>query len=105
MGKRIAVIGAGAVGGYTGGHMARNGIDVTFIDPWPEHVEAMRSGGLRLRGLTSQESFDVPVKAMNLTKKAGKDGKQRLELWALSVPASGGGLPSLKKYVVHRLGM
>jgi len=66
--KRIVVVGAGAVGGYTGGHMARNGIDVTFVDPWPEHVEAMRSGGLRLRGLTTQESFDVPVKAMHVTE-------------------------------------
>ncbi|MGH7120605.1 MAG: 2-dehydropantoate 2-reductase N-terminal domain-containing protein, partial [Acetobacteraceae bacterium] len=33
--QRIAVIGAGAVGGYVGGHLARNGYDVTLIDPWP----------------------------------------------------------------------
>ena len=38
MKKRIAVIGAGAVGGYLGGHLARTGQDVTLIDPWPEHV-------------------------------------------------------------------
>jgi len=37
MKKRIAVVGAGAVGGYVGGHLARNGADVTLIDPWPEH--------------------------------------------------------------------
>ena len=68
MGKRVAVVGTGAVGGYTGGHLARNGIDVTFIDPWPDHVEAMRSKGLRLRGVTRQEAFDVPVKAMHVTE-------------------------------------
>jgi 2-dehydropantoate 2-reductase len=68
MAKRVAVVGTGAVGGYTGGHLARNGIDVTFIDPWPEHVEAMKSTGLRLRGLTRQEAFDVPVKAMHVTE-------------------------------------
>ena len=39
MAKRIAVVGAGAVGGYAGAHMAAAGHDVTLIDPWPEHVE------------------------------------------------------------------
>ena len=29
MKKRIAVVGAGAVGGYLGGHLARTGNDVT----------------------------------------------------------------------------
>lgn len=48
MGKRVAVVGAGAVGGYAGGHMARAGADVTLIDPWPEHVEYIRSHGLQL---------------------------------------------------------
>jgi 2-dehydropantoate 2-reductase len=38
MGKRIAVIGVGAVGGYTGAHMARDGEDVTFIDMWPVSI-------------------------------------------------------------------
>src|SRR6516165_7037840 len=42
MDKRIAVIGAGAIGGYTGGQLAHNGFDVTLIDPWPEHVEKIR---------------------------------------------------------------
>ena len=32
MGKKIVVVGAGAVGGYTGAHMVRAGEDVTFID-------------------------------------------------------------------------
>ena len=38
MSKRIVFMGAGAVGGYVGGHFARIGEDVTLIDPWPEHV-------------------------------------------------------------------
>src|ERR1700730_10642210 len=42
MEKRIAVIGAGAIGGYTGGQLAHNGFDVTLIDPWPEHIETIR---------------------------------------------------------------
>ena len=40
--KRIVVIGAGAIGGYAGGHMTRAGHDVTLVDAWPEHVEYMR---------------------------------------------------------------
>ena len=67
--KRIVVVGAGAVGGYTGGHMARNGIDVTFVDPWPEQVEAIRAGRLELDGMTREERFTVTkAKAMHLTE-------------------------------------
>src|SRR5262245_42110126 len=48
MGERIASVGAGAVGGYVGAHMVAAGEDVTFIDPWPAHVEHMRQHGLRV---------------------------------------------------------
>jgi len=44
---KVAVMGAGAVGGYFGGVLARFGVDVTFIE-MGEHLEAIRSGGLRL---------------------------------------------------------
>ena len=43
MGKRIAFVGAGAIGGYIGGSLTALGHDVTLIDPWPAHVEAMRA--------------------------------------------------------------
>ncbi|HAA92902.1 MAG: 2-dehydropantoate 2-reductase [Rhodospirillaceae bacterium] len=68
MGWRIAMVGAGAVGGMCAGHMARNGEDVTFIDPWPEHVENMRNNGLELRGMTEAETHNVPVKALHITE-------------------------------------
>ena len=42
MGNKIAFMGVGAVGGYAGAHMAQAGEDVTFIDPWPAHVETMQ---------------------------------------------------------------
>lgn len=44
---RIAVMGAGAVGGYFGGLLARAGHEVTFIGRG-EHLRAMQSGGLQL---------------------------------------------------------
>lgn len=58
MTKRIAIMGCGALGGYVGGYLTRNGLDVTMIDPWPEHVAAMRDG-LKLEGVTDEECFDV----------------------------------------------
>ena len=64
MNKRVFVIGAGAVGSYTGGHLARSGVDVTLVDPWPEHVEKMRTEGLSLRGMSDEESCEVKVNAM-----------------------------------------
>jgi 2-dehydropantoate 2-reductase len=67
MGKRIVVVGAGAIGGYAGGHMARGGEDVTLIDPWPEHVDHMNAHGLRIEGVTSQEACTVKVKAIHMT--------------------------------------
>lgn len=68
MRKRIAIVGAGAVGCYLGGHLARTGNDVTLIDPWPEHVEAIRSRGLNLSGMTDEETCTVSVPTMHLTE-------------------------------------
>jgi 2-dehydropantoate 2-reductase len=45
---RIAVVGAGAVGGYFGGRLAEAGEDVTFIARGV-HLEAIRERGLEVR--------------------------------------------------------
>ncbi|HUN52537.1 MAG TPA: 2-dehydropantoate 2-reductase [Candidatus Sulfotelmatobacter sp.] len=72
MGRKIAIVGAGAVGGYAGAYMAKAGADVTFIDPWPEHVEAMRREGLRITHAATQvEPFTVKVRALHLTEVQG----------------------------------
>ena len=63
-GERIAVFGAGAVGAYVGGYMCRDGLDVTLIDPWVEHVNRMNAEGLALSGLTAPENFTVHPKAI-----------------------------------------
>jgi 2-dehydropantoate 2-reductase len=68
MDKRIVVVGAGAIGGYTGGNLAHNGFDVTLIDPWPEHVEAIRRDGLALEGVTPAESVVARPKTLHLTE-------------------------------------
>ncbi len=66
MPQRIAVVGAGAIGGYAGAHMTRAGHDVTLIDAWPEHVEAMRAHGLHISGMTPAETVTVKVNALHL---------------------------------------
>ncbi|PPQ37785.1 ketopantoate reductase family protein [Rhodopila globiformis] len=71
MSRRIAIIGAGAVGGYAGAHMAAAGHDVTLIDPWPEHVARMQAHGLEIHGMTPQERMTVPVNAMHVTEVQG----------------------------------
>jgi 2-dehydropantoate 2-reductase len=68
MKKRIAIVGAGALGGYVGGNFARQGLDVTLIDPWPEHVEVIRAKGLELDGVTPEEKFTVKPNIIHLTE-------------------------------------
>jgi 2-dehydropantoate 2-reductase len=63
---RIAIVGAGAIGGYAGAHMTRAGHDVTLIDAWPEHVEAMRKHGLHISGMTAAETHIVKVNALHV---------------------------------------
>jgi 2-dehydropantoate 2-reductase len=43
------------------------GEDVTFIDPWPEHVEHMRKHGLRVTHARDVPEFTVPVRALHVT--------------------------------------
>jgi 2-dehydropantoate 2-reductase len=67
MGRKIAIVGAGAVGGYAGAHMVQAGEDVTFIDPWPEHIEHMRKHGLRVTHARDVAEFSVPARALHVT--------------------------------------
>lgn len=64
MSKRMVFMGAGAVGGYVGGHLGRTGQDVTLVDPWPEHIEYIKHNGIQLSG--TQGDYSVPVKALHL---------------------------------------
>src|ERR1700750_525556 len=66
--KKIAIVGAGAVGCYAGAHMVQAGEDVTYIDPWPENVEAIRGDGLRITHLRDVEPFTVKPRALHLTE-------------------------------------
>lgn len=47
--QKIAVLGSGANGASIGADLITAGHDVTLIEQWPAHVEAMRAHGLTIR--------------------------------------------------------
>ena len=47
--KRIAVVGIGANGAAIAADMTNAGFDVTCIEQWPAHVEAIRERGVEVR--------------------------------------------------------
>lgn len=80
MSPRIAIVGAGAVGGYVGAHMVQAGHDVTFIDGWPEHVEAMRKSGLTVTHLKDVAPFNVAVRALHVTDVQGLSKEKPIDI-------------------------
>lgn len=71
MGKRIAVLGAGAIGSSVGADLTAAGYDVTIIDQWPAQVEAMQREGLRI--VMSDLELRTPVRALHLCDLAEHD--------------------------------
>jgi len=65
---RVLVMGAGAVGGYFGGLLARAGVETTFVARGA-HLEAIRGNGLRVR--SPQGDFHVPARAVADPGEAG----------------------------------
>ena len=48
MGKKICVMGAGGIGGNLAGQLALGGQDVTIVDHWAAHVDAIKTSGLKI---------------------------------------------------------
>ncbi len=68
--KKIAVVGAGAVGCYYGGIMARNGFDVTLIAR-QNHADAINANGLKLESKKLDRGF---IQVHATTEPAGVSG-------------------------------
>jgi 2-dehydropantoate 2-reductase len=64
MQRKIAVLGAGAIGSSIAADLAQAGLDVTVIDQWPAHVEAMKAAGLRVT--MTDNDLKIPVRAFHL---------------------------------------
>ena len=64
MTKKIAILGTGANGSCMAADLIEAGYDVTLIDQWPAHIEAMRADGLRIQMFGAEQH--VPVRAYHL---------------------------------------
>ena len=73
--QKVAVMGAGAVGCYYGGMLARAGHEVTLIGR-PQHVEAVRRSGLRLE----TKAFDQRVRLQASIEAEGARGAKLILL-------------------------
>ncbi len=60
-GPRIAFLGTGAQGASIAADFALAGLDVTFIDQWPDHIEAIRKSGITVNLPTRQINVKVPA--------------------------------------------
>ena len=49
MGRKIAVLGCGAIGSSVSADLTKAGYDITVIDQWPAQVEALRTTGLHIQ--------------------------------------------------------
>ena len=56
---RIAIVGAGAMGSVYAGLLGGAGHEVWAVDPWLEHVEAIRERGLRVEGASGDRLVRV----------------------------------------------
>jgi 2-dehydropantoate 2-reductase len=60
-GPRIAFLGTGAQGASIGADFALAGLDVTFIEQWPDHVMAIRENGITVNLPTRTINAKVPA--------------------------------------------
>ncbi len=65
---KVAVMGAGAVGGYFGGLLARGGADVSFIARG-KHLDALRTQGLTVKSVKGD--FSIRVRATDDPREVG----------------------------------
>ncbi|WP_250500704.1 ketopantoate reductase family protein [Caballeronia sp. GAWG1-5s-s] len=93
---KIAVMGAGAVGCYYGGMLARAGHEVALIAR-PQHVEAIQREGLRL----DTQTFDERVRVAASTDASAAEGAQ-LVLFCVKSTDTDGAAQALAPYLDPR---
>ena len=70
-GKRILIMGAGGIGGVVGGLLSKGGHDITLVDQWVEHVEAIKKNGLIVE--TRRDRHETHPRALHLYELAQEE--------------------------------
>ena len=91
---RIAVVGAGSIGGYLGGFLAAAGDDVTFIARGA-NLEAIRSHGMKVVTEEGREVIAKTVRVFSKMSEAGPHDTVLLTVKAHQVSAVAGDLHHL----------
>ena len=91
---RVGIIGAGAVGGFMAGHLAKHGVDVAILARGP-HLAIMQQNGLTVN--RPSESWTVPVTASDDPETLG-------EVDVAIVTAKGPSWPVLSSLMAPMLG-
>ena len=79
---KIAIVGAGAIGGYLGGWLAASGEAVTFIARGA-NLDAIRTRGMKVIG---EDGAEVVAKAALATEQMSEAGKQDVVLLTVKAP-------------------
>ena len=66
--RKIAVVGAGAIGSSVSADLTHAGFDITVIDQWPAQVEALKARGLHIQ--IPDGDVKVPMRALHLCELA-----------------------------------
>ena len=91
---KIAVMGAGGVGGYFGGLLARAGHSVTFVARGA-HLAAIQAEGLRIES-SNDGNFTVPGTALEDTSNAGQ---QELVLFTVKMYHNSSAIQTIRPLV------
>lgn len=90
---KVAIYGCGAMGTVLGAFLNKNGLEVTLIDSYEDHVKALNEKGAHIVGCAD---LTVPVKAITPEQM---EGKYDLVFLFTKQTANSTALPHLKKFL------
>lgn len=89
---KVAIFGAGAIGGFLGVKLAASGVDVTFIARGP-HLAAMQANGVTLR--SAGDSLTVRPRCVGSAQEAGIQDYVVVTLKAHGLPAAAASIATM----------
>lgn len=90
---KVAIYGCGAMGTVMGAFLTKNGLEVTLIDSYEEHVKALNEKGAHIVGCAD---ITVPVKAITPDQM---EGKYDIVFLFTKQTANAEALPHLKQFL------